>query len=171
MSLRWSFSKVVGVSGGVAVGVLLSAACGNSPAPEPPALATVQTEQRPAPHEPAAEAATCNHDPASAAPAPVMSAPARQLLRVADPSQVCMVRNHVMDRPQLSVQVQGATYFGCCDGCRSRLRDAPEARMAIDPVSHRPIDKALAVMAQNERGNVLYFENDNNLAAYQAGFD
>jgi YHS domain-containing protein len=90
------------------------------------------------------------------------------LTRIEDPSQVCMVRNHFMGRPQLAVQADGSTYYGCCAGCANRLLQDARARTAIDPISHKPVDKGLAVLARNARGAVLYFENESNLAMFRA---
>ena len=90
------------------------------------------------------------------------------LTRIEDPSQVCMARNHFMGRPQLAVQTEGSTYYGCCAGCANRLLQDPQARKAIDPVSHNPVDKGLAVLAKTSRGSVLYFENEANLQLFRA---
>lgn len=79
-----------------------------------------------------------------------------------------MARNHFMGRPQLAVQAQGSTYYGCCAGCANRLLQDPQARQAIDPVSHNPVDKGLAVLARTSRGSVLYFENEANLQLFRA---
>jgi len=94
-----------------------------------------------------------------------------QLTRIHDPSEVCMVRNHFMGRPQLSVSAGSSTYYGCCPGCANRLLQDAKARVAIDPVSHHPVDKALAVLAKTPRGNVLYFESEETLSAFRAGFN
>jgi YHS domain-containing protein len=90
------------------------------------------------------------------------------LTRIEDPSQVCMVRNHFMGRPQLSIEAEGSTYYGCCAGCANRLLQDARARTAIDPISHNPVDKGLAVLARNSRGAVLYFENESNLEMFRA---
>jgi len=90
------------------------------------------------------------------------------LTRIEDPSQICMVRNHFMGRPQLAVQADGSTYYGCCAGCANRLLQDPQARQAIDPVSNNPVDKAVAVLAKTSRGRVLYFENEANLEFFRA---
>lgn len=96
---------------------------------------------------------------------------ALQLTRITDPSQVCMVRNHFMGRPQLSVATEAGTYYGCCAGCANRLLQDPGARVAVDPVSHHPVDKALAVLAKTPRGQVLYFESEQTLSAFRAGLN
>jgi len=79
-----------------------------------------------------------------------------------------MVRNHFMGRPQLAIEAEGSTYYGCCAGCANRLLQDARARTAIDPISHKPVDKGLAVLARNSRGSVLYFENESNLAMFRA---
>ena len=93
---------------------------------------------------------------------------AAALTRIQDPSQVCMVRNHFMGRPQLAVEADGSTYYGCCAGCANRLLQDTRARTAIDPLSHNPVDKGLAVLARTTRGAVLYFENESNLEMFRA---
>jgi YHS domain-containing protein len=85
---------------------------------------------------------------------------------VADRSLVCMVNNQFMGSVQIPVEVDGRTYYGCCDMCKGRLEQDVAARTATDPVSKRPVDKSLAVIARNDRGAVLYFESEENLAAY-----
>lgn len=85
-----------------------------------------------------------------------------------DASQVCMVRNHFMGRPQLAVQADGTTYYGCCAGCANRLFKDAQARQAIDPVSHNAVDKGLAVLGKTARGQVLYFENEANFETFRA---
>jgi YHS domain-containing protein len=88
------------------------------------------------------------------------------LTRVTDRSLVCMVNNQFMGRPQIPVQVEGKTYYGCCEMCKDRLAKDSTARTGVDPVSNRPIDKSLAVIAKAESGAALYFENEANFAAY-----
>lgn len=85
-----------------------------------------------------------------------------------DHSQICMVRDHFMGRPQLPVVVGGSTYYGCCAGCVNRLNADARVRAAIDPVSGHSIDKALAVVGMNARGGLVYFENTENFRTYAA---
>ena len=91
------------------------------------------------------------------------------LTRIVDPSLVCMVNNRFMDSPQIPVPVNGKTYYGCCAGCKAKLANDPSARTAVDPVTQRPVDKALAVLAKTNTGAVLYFESEQNLASYSQG--
>jgi YHS domain-containing protein len=91
-----------------------------------------------------------------------------QLTRVEDVSQVCMVNNQFMGKAQIPVAVDGKTYFGCCEMCKGRLARDVTARMAKDPVSGKEVDKASAVIAKRESGEVLYFENAQNLDRFRA---
>ena len=80
--------------------------------------------------------------------------------------KVCMVNNTLFAKDQIPVQVAGKTYFGCCEMCKSRLKNDPESRQAIDPVSKKPVDKASAVIGANANGQVFYFESEDNLAKF-----
>jgi YHS domain-containing protein len=93
---------------------------------------------------------------------------ATQLTRVEDVSQVCMVNNQFMGKAQIPVAVEGKTYFGCCEMCKDRLTRDVTARMAKDPVSGKDVDKASAVIAKRGNGQVLYFENAQNLERFRA---
>lgn len=88
-----------------------------------------------------------------------------RLVKVAA-ANVCMANNRHMTEPQIAVVVDAKTYYGCCPMCERRLRDDPKARSATDPVSGRPVDKALAVIGKLRDGRVLYFESDQTFAAY-----
>lgn len=90
------------------------------------------------------------------------------LTRVEDASQVCMVNNQFMGKPQIPVEVGGKTYYGCCEMCKGRLQSDAAARTATDPVTGEAVDKATAVIAQDAEGAVLYFANADHLARYQA---
>jgi YHS domain-containing protein len=83
-----------------------------------------------------------------------------------EPDLVCMNNDQFMGQPQISVEVEGAAYYGCCDMCRTRLAADPARRSAIDPISGVTVDKAHAVIGTTEAGSVYYFENEQNLAAY-----
>lgn len=91
------------------------------------------------------------------------------LTKVEQRDQVCMVNDQFMGRPQIPVEVEGRTYFGCCAMCKTRLEQEHAARIAIDPVSGREVDKSLAVLAQDSAGKIFYFESEANLASYSAG--
>jgi len=88
------------------------------------------------------------------------------LTLVTDPSLVCMVNNQFMGAPQIPIEVDGRTYYGCCEMCKGRLATDPSSRMASDPVSHKSIDKATATMGKTGQGRILYFESPDTFAKY-----
>lgn len=81
---------------------------------------------------------------------------------------VCMVNEMAMKKDQIPVEVDGKTYYGCCEMCKKTLAEKAEQRVAVDPVSGRKVDKATAVIAAQEDGRVFYFENEESLAKYNA---
>ena len=91
--------------------------------------------------------------------------PAPPLTKV-EAKKVCMVNEQFMDRDQIAVEVDGKTYFGCCAMCKDRLAKDAAKRVAIDPVSGKSVDKATAVIGAAADGSVAYFENEENLDAY-----
>lgn len=138
--------------------MVLAAACDKS---APPTPSTSRTE--------VASAATSSTQPQpAAAPTAVSTAQpaAGSLTLVTDRSLVCMVNNQFMGRPQIPIEVGGRTYYGCCEMCKGRLGNDPSSRTGVDPVSQRPVDKAIAVIGRAENGATFYFENEQNFAAY-----
>lgn len=104
---------------------------------------------------------------ASVAPAaPSRAESQAALVRVAS-ENVCMVNDQDMEKPQIPVVVGGKTYFGCCAMCKEKLEKNASARTAVDPVSGKAVDKAGAVIARNEAGNVFYFESEETLRRYR----
>jgi YHS domain-containing protein len=111
----------------------------------------------------------CSPEPTPAAPETAPSeakAPAEGALARVEPGLVCMINNQFMDKPQIPVVVDGTTYYGCCEMCKTKLAEDPASRSAIDPVSGATVDKAHAVIGKTSTGAVFYFENEQNLAAY-----
>lgn len=98
--------------------------------------------------------------------APSGAATSGALTLVSDRSQVCMVNDQFMGRPQIPVEVDGRTYYGCCEMCKGRLARDASSRTATDPVSKRVVDKSQALIARNENGAVTYFENEASFKAY-----
>jgi len=95
-----------------------------------------------------------------AAPPQPSTAPASAALTlVTQANQVCMVNNQFMGQEQIPVEVEGKTYFGCCEMCKGRLERDPSSRSAKDPVSGKLVDKATAVIGKRASGDVLYFES------------
>ncbi|MGH9160661.1 MAG: TRASH domain-containing protein, partial [Vicinamibacteraceae bacterium] len=48
--------------------------------------------------------------------------------------RVCMVNDTAFERDQIAVQVDNATYYGCCEMCEERLKTDKDVRLAVDPV-------------------------------------
>jgi YHS domain-containing protein len=91
--------------------------------------------------------------------------PSGKLTKV-EPKTVCMVNEHAMGKDQIPVEVEGRTYYGCCDMCKKALAADAAKRSAVDPVTGKKVDKATAVIAAQEDGRVFYFESDETLAKY-----
>jgi YHS domain-containing protein len=89
------------------------------------------------------------------------------LTRVTDASQVCMVTNQYMGVVQIPIEVEGKTYFGCCEICKGRLANEPATRQATDPVTGESVDKAMAVIARQADGKLLYFASADTFARYR----
>lgn len=96
------------------------------------------------------------------------SAEARSLEQV-EPKMVCMVNDTLFPREQIPVEVDGKTYFGCCEMCKGRLASDASLRSAKDPVSGVPVDKALAVIGAAPDGRVQYFLSEETFSRYNQG--
>jgi len=84
------------------------------------------------------------------------------------PSEVCMVNDTVMDKPQLPVPFEGKTYYGCCEGCVGRLQNERAMRFSRDPLTGREVDKAEAFIIPGSKGEALYFESAKTAGKYVA---
>jgi YHS domain-containing protein len=89
------------------------------------------------------------------------------MTRVSDPSQVCMVNNQFIGKPQIPIAVAGRTYYGCCAMCKDRLGNDPSSRTAQDPVTGEKVDKSTAVIIQDSTGKVMYFASEDTLRRYR----
>ena len=87
-------------------------------------------------------------------------------LKKVESQYVCMINNKLFDKAQIPVIVGGKTYYGCCPMCKEKLEKSTQARMAIDPISNKSVDKATAVIGAEPSGVVHYFENEKNLQSY-----
>ena len=92
------------------------------------------------------------------------------LLKKVESKTVCMVNEQAMGKDLIPVEVDGKTYYGCCDMCKKALADNAEKRVAADPITGKQVDKAKAVIAAQEDGRVWYFESDETLAKYNAQY-
>ena len=77
-----------------------------------------------------------------------------------------MVTNKLFDSPQIPVEINDQTYYGCCMGCKAKLENDPNSRFAIDPVSGNRVDKATAVIGAAPNRDVYYFESLENLESF-----
>lgn len=90
------------------------------------------------------------------------------LLTKVEPKTVCMVNEMAMGKDQIPVEVDGKTYYGCCEMCKNTLAKDAGKRVAVDPVSGKEVDKAKAVIGAQEDGRVFYFESEDNLKKVNA---
>lgn len=110
--------------------------------------------------------------PTQSGPSPAASSTAADTadtlaLRRVAAEQVCMRSNRFLGKPQLSTEVEGRTYFGCCAGCTRGLSADAAARTATDPVTGQSVDKATAVIGARPDGRVVYFESEETFARGQ----
>ena len=87
-------------------------------------------------------------------------------LQKAEAKRVCMVQDTVFPKDQIPIQVDGKTYFGCCEMCKGRLASDEAVRYAKDPVSGKTVDKATAVIGATPEGKALYFESEKTFKAF-----
>lgn len=90
-------------------------------------------------------------------------------LKPVEAKMVCMMNNKVFDKEQMSIEIEGKTYYGCCPMCKEMLGKDPAKRVAIDPVSGKEVDKAIAVIGADTHGMTYYFENEENLHKFASG--
>lgn len=87
-------------------------------------------------------------------------------LEKVEPEYVCMVNDQRFPNVQIPVEVNGKTYYGCCQMCKAKLENVQEIRESKDPVSGGTVDKASAVIGTGPDGAVYYFENEENLKLF-----
>ena len=80
--------------------------------------------------------------------------------------KVCMINNRVMAEPQIPVEIENKTYYGCCAGCASKLKNQKGARFSKDPLTGNKVDKAAAYIISGLAGEALYFESEKNAQNY-----
>lgn len=84
-----------------------------------------------------------------------------------DSKYVCMINNQSFAKEQIPVEIEGKTYYGCCQSCEAKLKSDPSSRTAVDPVSDNEVDKATAIIGAAPDGTVYYFESEENLKAFK----
>ncbi|MCS5597025.1 MAG: hypothetical protein NZ828_07205 [Alphaproteobacteria bacterium] len=83
-----------------------------------------------------------------------------------EPEYVCMVNDQRFPNVQIPVEVNGKTYYGCCQMCKAKLESVQEIREGRDPVSGVIVDKASAVIGAGPDWTAYYFENEENLKLF-----
>ncbi len=89
-------------------------------------------------------------------------------LKPVEPKFICMMNNAVFEKEQMAIEVEGKTYYGCCEMCKDKLKNDASARQAVDPISGKTVDKASAVIGEHH-GAVYYFENQENFEKFASG--
>ena len=84
---------------------------------------------------------------------------------------VCMINDQIFNKEQIPVEVEGKTYYGCCKMCEATLKNDPNSRESIDPVSNRKVDKAESVIGATQNGSVYYFESETNLQTFNGNIN
>lgn len=87
-------------------------------------------------------------------------------LKPLDAKYVCMITNQEFAKEQIPVEVDGKTYYGCCEMCKAKIKNNAQSRVAIDPVSGNQVDKAVAVIGSAPDGSIFYFESEENMSQY-----
>lgn len=90
-------------------------------------------------------------------------------LKPAEAQYVCMMNNKMFDKPQIVIEVEGKTYYGCCPMCADKLKNDASLRTATDPVSGKSVDKASAVIGADTHGMTYYFESKENFDKFASG--
>lgn len=84
--------------------------------------------------------------------------------------QICMVQKYDMEAKTTPVVLDGKTYWVCCEGCKNQITKDKNERVIADPVSGKVVNKADAVVGRASNGQVHFFENEKNMAAFRPTF-
>lgn len=62
---------------------------------------------------------------------------------------------------QIPIDVNGTSYFGCCQGCVEKIqKNIDDVRFGSNPLNNRKVDKASAIIVQDKNtGSVFYFDS------------
>ena len=83
-----------------------------------------------------------------------------------EPQYVCMVNDQLFVKEQIPVELEGKTYYGCCEMCKEKIKTDAASRESVDPVSGKKIDKSESVIGAAPDGSVYYFESEENLQKF-----
>src|SRR5579884_351657 len=98
---------------------------------------------------------------------PAILAASGEKVKQVSPEFICMINKKHYPKEQTLVVVDGRNYYACCDPCVKQLKDNPESRKDVDPVSGKTVDKATAAVGIDKEGNVYFFENTDNLKKFR----
>lgn len=81
---------------------------------------------------------------------------------------VCMANDKYMGVDQIPVLVEGKTYYGCCAGCASKIKENQgNVRFSKDPLTGETVDKATAyIVATTDSNKALYFKSEKTYRRY-----
>lgn len=82
--------------------------------------------------------------------------------------KVCMVNDKYMGVPQIAIEANGTTYYGCCENCIEKLqKNLDDVRFGSNPLNETKVDKASAVIVQDKSsGSVFYFASKDDAQAF-----
>lgn len=82
--------------------------------------------------------------------------------------KVCMVNDRFMGVEQIPIDVDGTTYYGCCQGCVDKLqKNIDNVRFGSNPINDVKVDKANAVIVQDKsNGSVYYFASKQDAQSF-----
>jgi YHS domain-containing protein len=82
--------------------------------------------------------------------------------------KVCMVNDRFMGVPQIAIEANDTTYYGCCENCIEKLqKNLDDVRFGSNPLNKTKVDKASAVIVQDKNsGNVFYFASKEDAQAF-----
>jgi YHS domain-containing protein len=99
------------------------------------------------------------------APTPTQKVVSNSKFEIVSNEKVCMVNDRYMYVDQIPIEVNGITYYGCCEDCVMKIqKNIGDVRYAKDPVSGNKVDKASAIIVQNKNSGMVYYFNTKAVA-------
>jgi YHS domain-containing protein len=111
------------------------------------------------------ETKTVNSEEIVQVPKPAQEKVTDYKYEIVSNEKVCMVNDRYMYVKQLPVEVNGITYYGCCENCVEKIQqNIGDVRYAKDPINGDRVDKANAIIVQNKKDGVVYYFGTKDLA-------
>ncbi|WP_339840982.1 hypothetical protein [uncultured Maribacter sp.] len=91
-----------------------------------------------------------------------------QSYEIVPSEKVCMVNNRFMGVPQIPIEANGTTYYGCCENCVEKLqKNLDDVRFGSNPLNDSKVDKASAIIVQDKSsGSVFYFASQEDAQSF-----